>query len=220
MDSSLVTVLTTTVGVTGTLAGSALTQIFARRGERDRRSAEDQSRWLTERLRVTSDLINRALSLERILWSACAHLDRDDREERLPGYTSIELIPEEGIEGVIDSVTREILIDAVGPGLEAINKLDSLAAELALISTPAEAVAAEQLIDALLNTIGLLEAFYPFDAAADSVLACRNLREELILASRKSLRVDPDSAQFAPPRRLKLLDKKVEKEHHRPHQPD
>ena len=99
MDDTTVHLLLASLGVAGTLAAALLTQLLAGRAERQRRLREDQSRWLTDRLRVNTTFLARSLSLERDLWSAAALLDRDDRLVRMPVHTSIFLTPEEGIPG-------------------------------------------------------------------------------------------------------------------------
>src|SRR4051794_29934851 len=86
------------VGRLGTLSAAVVTQVLANRAERVRRGQEDESRWLGERLRANREFLGGALSLERDLWSAASMLDNDSRTSRLPGYTSILLVPEEGLD--------------------------------------------------------------------------------------------------------------------------
>lgn len=133
MDPSTVQLLTASVGVAGTLAASVLAQTLSRRGDRERRKAEDQSRWLSERLKVTTQLVAAAQSLERDLGSACAFLDRDEREERIPGYTTVFALPDEGLVGIIDGETRELLTDALYSAFKSFDELEQLAAELSII---------------------------------------------------------------------------------------
>ena len=78
------------------------------------------------------------LSVERQLWSACSHLDREARAERLPGHTSILLTPPAGVAPVLDGLTREIVVDAVEDAFEALEELELLAAEVALTGTSSE----------------------------------------------------------------------------------
>jgi hypothetical protein len=48
-------------------------------------------------------------------WNLRCHfvLDNDERERRLPGYSSILLTPEEGIPEVHGKLEREILVEAI-----------------------------------------------------------------------------------------------------------
>jgi hypothetical protein len=185
----VVQVVTTALGVGGTLAAALLTQAFNRRAERERYQREDRSRWLTERQRVAAKFLAGALALERNLWSLCSHLDRESRHTRLPGYTTILLIPEEGIPGIVDSLTRDILVDGIESASEELNALEELAAEITLIGTPDEATAASELHDRLWDVVGMLEGFVPFEDAADAVQECRSIRDAFSVAARQSLQV-------------------------------
>ncbi|MCX5159996.1 hypothetical protein OOK39_12000 [Streptomyces sp. NBC_00264] len=186
----LVQVLTTAIGVGGTLAAALLTQKFNRRTERDRYVREDRSRWLAERQRLGAKFLAGALSLERDLWSSCSHLDSDNREERLPGHRTILLSPEGGIPGVLDSLTRHILIEDIEAAFEKLNNLEELIAEITLIGTPGEAMTASDVHDILGSVVGHLEAFSPFDVAADLIEESRTARDMFAEEARESLRVD------------------------------
>ncbi|MDX2403005.1 hypothetical protein NJO91_07695 [Streptomyces microflavus] len=192
----LVQVLTTGIGVGGTLAAALLTQTFNRRAERDRYAREDRSRWLAERQRIGAKFLAGALSLERDLWSSCSHLDRDNRVERLAGHTSLLLAPEDGIPGVLDSLTRRILVEDIEEALGKLNDLEELVAEITLIGTPEEAIAASEVHEVLGTVVGHLEGFAPFDDAADLVEECRTARDVFAEEARRSLRVD---GSYIPP---------------------
>lgn len=174
----------------GTLAAAVVTQILARKAEKDRRASEDKARWLQERLRVSSQFLSEAISLERDIWSAASHLDRDDRDERMPGYTTILLTPEEGLPGIFDELTRTILVEAVEDAFSRLDSIELLVAQVALIGTPEEAKTARGLHEALWDATGLLEAYASFDDTADAVEAVREAKDQFAEAARSSLRVD------------------------------
>lgn len=194
----VVQVVTTGLGVGGTLAAALLTQASNRRAERERHEREDRSRWLVERQRVAAKFLAGALALERNLWSLCSHLDRDMRPVRLPGHTTVLLIPDEGIPDVIDALTRDILVDGIESAFDELNILEELVAEITLIGTPGEARAAAELHNRLFDVVGMLEGFFHFDDAADVVEECRSLRDSFSVAARQSLQVD---GGFHPPDR-------------------
>jgi hypothetical protein len=186
------------VGIAGTLSAALLTQILASRAEERRRLSEDQTRWLLERRRVSAELLAGALKLERQLWSACSHLDNDARAARLPGYTSILLTPTKGVPPVLDELAREILVDAIEDAFEAVDSLEVLVAEVALVGTAEEAVRARALLESLGDVVGLLETFASFHDGADAVERSRSARDAYLEAARAGLRVEgpatsPDS---------------------------
>jgi hypothetical protein len=178
------------VGVGGTLAAALLTQLLSRRAERERRTAEDRSRWLADRLRLNACLLAGSLALERDLWSACAHLDSEEREQRLPNHTSILLTPEEGVPGILDGIDRSILVDAIEDSFERLNDLENLVAEISLVGTTSEANAARALHEALWKVTGMMEGYEQFDFVADAVEACRTARDDFTRVARQGLRVD------------------------------
>lgn len=190
MDQASVSLVVATVGVVGTLSAALLTQLLSLRAERLRRAAEDRSRWLADRLRISSQFLAKSLSLERDLWSAAAQLDRDDRAVRMPGHTTILLTPDEGLPGVLDAITREILVEEIEKAFERLDELEEVAAEIALVGSPSEVEAASELHESLWSVVGLLEAYAPFDEAADAVEACRSARDRFLQAARTGLRAE------------------------------
>lgn len=179
-----------------------MTQVFGHRAEEVRRKAEDRSRWLADRLPVNARFLAELLRLERDLWSAAAQLDRDPREVRMPGQTSILLTPEKGIPGMFDELTRTILVEAIEDAFERLDALEETAAEIALIGTPDEVAAAGQLHESLWQATGLLESYGPFDLAADAVERCRAVRDQFTEAARTSLRAGGQPSAIDPrPRR-------------------
>ena len=188
MDDTTMQVVIASVGVVGTLAAALLTQLLTGRAEQRRRVAEDHSRWLADRLRVNTRFLAGSLSLERDLWSAASHLDRDDRVVRMPGLTTIFAAPEEGLPGVFDEITLSILVEAVEEAFTRLDALEELAAEIALVGTEDEVHAARELQDALVEVVGLLEGYQPFDAAADAVERVRAARDAFTRSARAGLR--------------------------------
>jgi hypothetical protein len=177
------------VGIIGTLSAGVLTHLLAGRAETRRSQRDDDTRWLTERRRISAELLAGALRLERHLWSACAQLDRDRREERLPGHVSILLTPVAGVPPVLDRVTRQILVEAIEEAFEALEPLEVLVAEVELMAAPGEAPLAQNLLESLADVVGLLETFSPFDEAADAVQEARAARESYLDAARAGLRI-------------------------------
>jgi hypothetical protein len=108
----------------------------------------------------------------------------------MPGHTTILLTPEAGIPGVMDEITRGILVDGIEEAFADLDALEELVAEITLIGTPGEAAAASVLMGHLADTVGWLESFAPFDVAADSVQQCRTARDQFSVEARKSLQVD------------------------------
>jgi hypothetical protein len=190
VEATTAQLVTASVGVGGTLAAALLTQLLGRRAERERRTAEDRSRWLADRLRLNAHLLAGSLALERDLWSACAHLDREERGRRLPNHTSILLTPEGGVPGVLDGIDRSILVDAIEDSFERLYDLENLVAEISLVGTTSEANAARALHEALWNVTGLMEGYEQFDIVADAVEACRTARDDFTRVARQGLRVD------------------------------
>ena len=93
------------LGIGGTLAASVLTQLFSRRAERERRLAEDQTRWLPNRLAIATDLLSQAGHVYRTLYGAAAFLNAPDgtihdRPQWLAGHMNVLSTPEEGLPGI------------------------------------------------------------------------------------------------------------------------
>jgi hypothetical protein len=187
----LVGLWTAVIGVVGTLLGVLITQHFAARAADRRQLQEDGKRWLSERLQVSRTLLARSSTIERDLWSACSHLDREARAVRMPGYTTILLTPVEGLPGVFDEISRAIIVEAVEDAFDALNQVEELEAEVQLIGSPTEGHAAVALVEALWEVVGFLEGYGPFDDAADAVLRAKAAREAFRVAARESLMVDP-----------------------------
>jgi hypothetical protein len=178
------------LGVAGTLTAALCTQALARKAEQDRRRADDASRWLAERLKVNSRLLAEGLALEREIWDLCSFLDRDEREERLSGHTSLYMTPESGIPGIVDEEARTILVNGLHGIDERLGDLEKVVAEISLIGSPSESLAARSYLNALWDTYGWLESYSLFDVAADAVEKCRALRDQFTSAARESLRVE------------------------------
>lgn len=205
-------VIVALLGIAGTLSAALLTQRASARAEMDRRRAADRDRWLDERLKVARSVIATAETIEWKLYSNCAHLTSEgSREDWLPGYTTVLLIPHEGIPGVIDDITREILVESHELLSPKFDELSLLAAEVQLIGSEEEADLVEQLVDALLTAASNVEAFAPADDGYAAVLSAQAKRKEFMAASRASLRVDTeDQASDIGPtyRRLPILGRR------------
>jgi len=131
------------------------------------------------------------LALERNLYDAVAFLDNEERAERLPGHKSIFMVPRSGLEEAhLDAFAVEYLSKAAHDGFEAMPELEQLASELALVGDPAEAHAANELIDALLDAVGMIEMCATVTEAWQAIQESRARREALVQASRRSLRID------------------------------
>ncbi|WP_157431156.1 hypothetical protein [Actinomadura macra] len=64
MSTSVLAMITATIGVAGTLSAAIFTQIIQRKAERERRRAEDQRQWNQERLRAATDIVTVATEIE------------------------------------------------------------------------------------------------------------------------------------------------------------
>jgi hypothetical protein len=175
-------------GVVG-VAGIAATYFQNKATQKEREMSEDRARWLQERLRINSQLLSDSISLERDIWDVASQLDRDDRDERMPGYTTILLTPVGGLPGILDQLTRTILVEAIEDAFKRLDSMELLTAQLALIGAPEEARASRTLHEALWDAVGLLEAYASFDDAADAVEVARRARDQFANAARSSLRV-------------------------------
>jgi hypothetical protein len=161
------------------------------RAELSRRQAADRDRWLDERLRVSRSVIATAETIERELWSNCALLTSEGpRENWLPGYTTVLLIPKDGIPSVIDQITRDILVDSHEMLSPKLDDLSLLVAEVQLIGSKEEAELADLLFDNLLSAAASVEAFAPSDVGFDAVPAGQTTRKDFMAAARTGLRVD------------------------------
>lgn len=187
MDQQTAQILVAGAGFAATLLGVVITQSFNSRGETRRRKHEAKSRWHEENYRVCAAIVTKATAVERILYSAAAVLDDSKREPRMPGTKSILLSPKQGIEGVFDRITREIIVEAVEDGFKVLDEMDDLTGELAIIGTPEQAATARLLTDQILDAVGSLEMFaHPSDAYAE-ILAIRGAKESFAEAARDNL---------------------------------
>lgn len=174
-------------GLVATLLGIIITQLFNSRGERRRRVHEATSRWHEENYRVCAAIVTKATGVERDLYNAAAMLDDQERKPRMPGTKSVVLSPEEGIDGVFDGITREIIVEAVEHGFEILDELDSLTGELAIIGTAEQVEAARLLADQILGAVGSLEIFAMSSDAYEQILAIRKAKESFSESSRNYL---------------------------------
>ncbi len=134
-------------------------------------------RWDEGQKKLAGEILAAALKLERNAWSTIAHLDRTSRQERLPGFTSIFLVPDAGIPGVVDEVGVSIITDAIREGFSNLESLEVLVETFAITASPTVGDHARILVDSLWSNYGHLEAFAEFDEAADSVEVSRASRD-------------------------------------------
>lgn len=200
MGESGIQVTIAFLGIAGTLSAALLTQMLAGRSERRREAIQRESKWHVEQVRLDGALVKTALSLERDLWSVAAFLSREPGSPRLPGYTSILLVPKGGIPGVLEAVDHEILFDAIEDAYSRLDSMEELVAEICLIGTQAEGERARDLHEALWEAAGDLESFVPFDQAADDIQACRSARDRFISEARQAIGRDSFTASDRRPR--------------------
>lgn len=110
----------------------------------------------------------------------------------MPGFTTILLTPDDGISDVLDETTRSILVEEVEEAFTRLDVLEELAAEIALVGTGDEVVAARELHEALWEVVGCLESYQSRDVAADSVLRARTARDVFAHAARAGLHAGVD----------------------------
>jgi hypothetical protein len=187
MDQQTIQLLTATAGLLATLGGVAVTQVFNRRGENVRRKYEARSRSHADNYRVSAAIVTKAVAIERTLHSAASFLDDDERDPRIPGSKSILFAPEEGVDGLFDSVAREILVEAIEDGFKVIDEMDDLRGELAILGSPEQTEAADELGDRILEAIGSLEMFAKYSVAWEEIHAIRHGRDSFAEAARTSL---------------------------------
>lgn len=189
MDQQTIQFLTAAAGFAATLGGIVITQIFNRKGENARRRHEAQSRSHDDNYRVCSAIVTKAVAIERKLHSAASFLDDDKRVPRMPGEKSVLFTPKEGIDGLFDSVAREILVEAIEEGFKVLDEIDDLRGELAIVGSPEQAAAADELGGRILDATGSLEIFARYSDASDEIYAIRYARGAFAEAARASLLV-------------------------------
>lgn len=187
MDQQTIQLLTATAGFVATLGGVVITQVFNRKGENSRRKHEAQSRSHSDNYRVCSAIVTKAVAIERKLHSAASFLDNDERDPRMPGEKSVLLSPQDGIDGLFDSVAREVLVEAIEEGFKVMEEIDDLRGELAIIGSPEQATSAEELGDQILEATGALEIFARYSDAEKEIYAIRDARDSFAEAARASL---------------------------------
>ena len=187
MSSPHLELLTAAITAVSVLAGVALQYWFSVLTSRHNQARENEQRWLADRLKANTRMVANSINLERTIWDVCSFLDDQPREERMPGFTSILLTPEGGIPGLFDELSREILVEGCEDAFKRLNKMELVVAEVELIGSPGEGVAALRLYDALWDAAGLIESYAQFSEAAGQVALCKKYREHLVDASRTSL---------------------------------
>lgn len=149
MSSSVVQLITAFIGITGTLVAAVITQVVARKSERERRVDDDRRRWDEECFSTARALLK---DTERLKNLGCFGKPRDWAEDDVLRRSLTELrfdylgyLPDEGIEGVITS-------DLVAEMRAYENLMDEILAQcsdhiltLSLLADPALKEAAENL---------------------------------------------------------------------------
>jgi len=186
MDTPLLVPL---VGVGGTLLGSGVGYFSSWLLEAKRHARERADRWDSGQKEAAGQILAAVLKLEREAWSAASFLDREIRETRLPGYTSLALVPVEGIPGVIDEDALSILSDVLADGFEGLEALEVSVETFAIVASSEVGTEARALVSSLWDVYGCLEMFTTFDDAADSVEQVRAARDRFANEVRKSLGV-------------------------------
>lgn len=187
MDQQTIQLLTATAGFVATLGGVVITQIFNRKGENARRQQESKFRTHDDNYRICSAIVTKAVAIERKLHSAASFLDDDKRASRIPGEKSILFSPKEGIEGLFDNVAREILFEAIEKGFNVLDEIDDLRGELAIVGSPEQTAAADELGSRILDATGSLEMLARYSDAEWEIYALRSARESSAQAARVSL---------------------------------
>lgn len=187
MDQPTVQLLTAMAGFTATLGGILITQHFNRRSESARRRYEAQSRWHEENYRVSAAIVTKVAAIERSLLGPAAMLDNEERDPRMPGTNAIELTPKEGIEGLFDATTREVLVTAVEDGLKDLDEIEDLAGQLEIMGSPEQAAAGLLLVDQIHGAVTALEMFEVRWRVYQEISAIRDAREAFADACRRNL---------------------------------
>lgn len=197
VGEGLAQVFVAALGIVGTLAAALLTQWLARRAERERRRSEDETRWLPNRLDVATELLGRAETTYRRLYSAAAFHNAPegtDREVWLGGHMNLLATPEAGVPDILSAEDREILVEAefqVGDELEA---MEILVSRMALLGSATEAAAARTMYERLWDVEGELEVYAPASHMYAALDAARPAIDAFSAAVRAGLRVEPPEA--------------------------
>jgi hypothetical protein len=189
VSSSELDLLTAAIAAISVLAGVALQYFFSVLNRRRTQARENEQRWLDKRHKAITRLLTGAVNLESKIWEICSLLDDDEREERLPGYTSIFMTSDEGLPPFLDESSRNILIGGCYDAMKRLEKMALVIVEIQLIGSPEESLASLKLFDALWDAVGLVESFAKFSDAADQVDLCRKYRELLVDAARSSFQI-------------------------------
>lgn len=194
MGEDLAQILVAALGIIGTLAASLLTQIFSQRAERERRKAEDETRWLPNRFEVATELLSKAGTVHRSQYSAAAFLNApsgpiEDRPRWLGGHMNLLATPETGVPGIISAEDRGILLEMQRERMEMLEEMEDLVSRIALLSTDAEASAAQEMHEALWDAEGYFEMYAPANLGYPAIDSAKSAIEEFTAATRRGLRV-------------------------------
>jgi len=155
----------------------AVSQAFTIVADSRRYRRERSARWDADQKALAGKILAGALKLERDGWSVASLLDRDRREKRLPGATSLWSVPDMGIPGVIDEQTVAMLREAVHEAYQGLDELELHVETFVVVATPTAGGAARALVERLWDVFGALEGYANFDDAADEVERARSARD-------------------------------------------
>lgn len=203
MDTQVAVAL---VGVAGTLAGVAVSQLFSLLADARRNRRERAARWDVGQKELAGEILAGALKLERNGWSAAAHLDRDVRDERLSGATSLWMVSAQGVPGVIDKRGLEILREALHVGYQSLEELEVQVETFVIAADARAGRAARDLVESLWVVFGALESFAHFDDAADAVERVRRAKDRFANEVRRELGIRGSTTSDPRPRATESLD--------------
>ncbi|WP_150118185.1 hypothetical protein [Cellulomonas sp. B6] len=194
MGDDLAQILVAALGIVGTLAASLLAQVLSQKAERERRKAEDETRWLPNRFEVATELLSKSGAVHRKLYSAAAFLNApsgpiEDRPLWLAGHMNLLAAPEAGVSGIITAEDREILLEMQQEIVEELDAMEDLVSRITLLSTEGEATAARGMHEALWNAEGYLEMYAPGNLAYPAIHSAEKAIAEFTAATRRGLRV-------------------------------
>lgn len=182
------------LGIAGTLAAAVGTQVLARRGERDRRREDDETRWLRDRLDIATSLLSKAGQIHRELYGAAAFLTSpdgtyDDRATWLAGHNNLIESPEEGLPGIIAAEERDLLIEKQFEVHDLLESMEDDVSRIVLLGTEDEAQAAKAMHEALWDAEADLEMFAAPNLAYDNLSKAQKAIDAFVAACRPGLRI-------------------------------
>jgi|GEM_PF-5363668 hypothetical protein len=194
MEEQVAQITVAALGIAGTLAASLWTQAFSRRAERGRRLAEDETRWLPNRLDIATNLLSKAGAVHRNLYSAASFIRApdgpiEDRPKWLAGHMNVLATPEEGLPGILSAEDRGILIEMQFEWTDLLEAMEDLVSRVVLLATDDEATAARAMHEALWEAEGYLEIYAPGNLVYPALRAAQEAIDAYAAMARVGLRV-------------------------------